>query len=162
MRISVAENFHSQSSNEVFLSYSIFHITNLLSCFRLIPICARTLDRNYEHPPRLFDIELGPYAENEDFLRRDDAEPHIRSQNIIRYSKRLRWHMKFTLETNPSLEKLRRPVVEAEEKTFDPASTVTSGSSSGSSLSVSPFLKTTVPCCPWRWIPNPFENRKHQ
>jgi tRNA A-37 threonylcarbamoyl transferase component Bud32 len=47
-----------------------------------------------------FDIKLGAYAENEDFLCRGDAEPHIRSQNIIFYSASSRWHIKVTFKGN--------------------------------------------------------------
>ena len=45
-------------------------------------------------------IELGDYAENEDFQVRNDAEPHIRSQNIIFSSESARWHIKVTFKGN--------------------------------------------------------------
>ncbi|KAI9889131.1 MAG: hypothetical protein M1814_005793 [Vezdaea aestivalis] len=53
-----------------------------------------------DHQSHLFSIELGTYAENEDFLCRGDAEPHIRSQNVIFCSKGARWHIKVTFKGN--------------------------------------------------------------
>jgi serine/threonine protein kinase len=47
-----------------------------------------------------FGIELGAYAENEDFLCLGDDEPHIRSQNIVFYSESSRWHIKITFKGN--------------------------------------------------------------
>ena len=47
-----------------------------------------------------FGIELGAYAENEDFHCRGDPEPHIRSQNIIPYSESFRWHIRVTFKGN--------------------------------------------------------------
>lgn len=47
-----------------------------------------------------FGIELGAYVENEDFLCRGDAEPHIRSQHIIFYSESSRWYIKVTFRGN--------------------------------------------------------------
>jgi serine/threonine protein kinase len=46
------------------------------------------------------DIKLGAYAENEDFLCRGEAEPHIRSQGIIFCSASSRWHIKVTFKGN--------------------------------------------------------------
>ena len=54
----------------------------------------------FEYPSPSFCIELGPYAENEDFLCRGDAEPHVRSQNIIFSSKDSRWYIKVTFKGN--------------------------------------------------------------
>lgn len=45
-------------------------------------------------------IELNDYAENEAYQVRNDAEPHIRSQNIIFFSKGLRWYIKVTFKGN--------------------------------------------------------------
>ena len=43
-------------------------------------------------------IEMGAYAENEDFLCLGDDEPHIRSQNIVFRSGSSRWHIKITFK----------------------------------------------------------------
>lgn len=45
-------------------------------------------------------IELGEYAENEDYQVCNEAEPHIRSQNIIFSSEGSRWHIKVTFKGN--------------------------------------------------------------
>ena len=41
-------------------------------------------------------IRLGVYSENKSFLCYGDAEPHLRSQNVIFYWKSSRWHTKVT------------------------------------------------------------------
>lgn len=61
-------------------------------------------------------IELGDYAENEDYQVRNDAEPHIRSQNIIFLSEGFRWHIKVTFKGNTITRDVDKTFIKAQEK----------------------------------------------
>lgn len=62
-----------------------------------------------------FGIELGAYAENEDFHCRGDPEPHIRSQNIIFSSESSRWHIKITFKGNTITRDVEKTFTKAQK-----------------------------------------------
>jgi serine/threonine protein kinase len=62
-----------------------------------------------------FGIELGAYAENENFLCLGGDEPHIRSQNIVFYSDSSRWHIKVTFKGNTIIGDVGDAFIEAQK-----------------------------------------------
>lgn len=72
-----------------------------------------TLNKDTTRDP---PIELGDYTENEDYQVHNDAEPHIRSQNIIFFSKGFRWHIKVTFKGNTITRDVDKIFIKAQEK----------------------------------------------
>lgn len=61
-------------------------------------------------------IELGDYAENEAYLVCNDAEPHIRSQNIVFSLEGSRWYVKVTFKGNIITEDVDKTIIQAQKK----------------------------------------------
>ena len=61
-------------------------------------------------------IELGDYAENRAYQVSNDAEPHIRSQNIVFSSEGSRWHVKVTFKGNTITRDVDETFIKAQEK----------------------------------------------
>lgn len=61
-------------------------------------------------------IEMGHYAENEGYQVRNEAEPHIRSQNIIFSSEGFRWHIKVTFKGNTITSDVDKTFIKVQEK----------------------------------------------
>lgn len=70
-----------------------------------------TRDSALSLPP----IELGDYAENQAYQVRNEAEPHIRSQNIIFFSKGFRWHIKVTFKGNTITRDVDKTFIKAQK-----------------------------------------------
>lgn len=97
-----------------------------------------TLNKDTTRDP---PIELGDYTENEDYQVHNDAEPHIRSQNIIFFSKGFRWHIKVTFKGNTITRDVDKIFIKAQENMRSGVSSYEPLSCSSSSTA-SPFLKT--------------------
>lgn len=63
-----------------------------------------------------FDLELGAYKEDEDFLCRGDPEPHLRSQNAIFHSDGYKWHIKITFRGRILREKVAEAFLKVQKQ----------------------------------------------